>query len=172
MISLIIVPQIFLSDRFPVSETSSFKVLFLRDLCNLRISSFHRHRHRIAATQTKRDDSAMRVATFNLIKHRSQQSRTRLANRMAQGDRAAIDIHSCRIQTQLLRDRYRLNRKRFVQFDQIHFIQRPTRLFARLSWIASTGAIITNAGSTPDVACATILAIGSTPSDFALAQLK
>src|SRR6266850_2049147 len=34
--------------------------------------------------------------------------------------------------------------------------------------IASTGAIITNAGSTPEVACATIRAIGSLPSDFAL----
>lgn len=39
---------------------------------NLR--SLHRHRHRIAAAETKRDDSTMRVAALQFIKHRRQQA--------------------------------------------------------------------------------------------------
>ncbi len=74
----------------------------------------------------------MSVATLQLVQHRRQDSRTRLTNRMTQRDRATVNVDLVWIQTELTRDRHGLNRKGFIQFDQIDIVERPSRLLKKL----------------------------------------
>jgi hypothetical protein len=59
--------------------------------------SFYGHGYCIAAAETQGNNSPMRVSTLQLVKHRGQQPRTGLANRMTQGNGAAVNIDARRI---------------------------------------------------------------------------
>ena len=67
----------------------------------------------------------MSIAGFHFIQHRSQEPRSGLSNRVAQSYCTAIDVEAGWIETQFADDGDCLNGKRFIEFDQLHFIQRP-----------------------------------------------
>src|SRR5262245_31765433 len=92
-----------------------------KDIRSLK-SSLDCHRHGVSAAQAQRCDSAMGVATPQFIKHRRQNSRSGLPDRMSERDGASIHIQLLRIEIYFARDCNSLHSKRFIQFDQIDVV--------------------------------------------------
>ena len=83
---------------------------------------------------------------------RQQQARARHAERMAERDRAAVDVDLLAIQAELLLDGEVLRRERFVDFDQVDVGEREAGASPARRAIAGAGPMPMIAGSTPTVA--------------------
>src|SRR5687767_11087312 len=64
------------------------------------------------------------AAPLHLVHERRRQLCARTPERMAQRNRAAVDVQLVRIDRQLLQTRQHLRRERFVQLDQIDLVER------------------------------------------------
>src|SRR5437763_4502788 len=73
-----------------------------------------------------------RVAPLQVANNRGREFRPGAAERMAEGDRAAVGIDLCGVQTGLLDDGERLRGERFVEFDDRNVVQRKPRKFQSL----------------------------------------
>ena len=82
-----------------------------------------------AAADAQRGETLLGVAALHLEQQRVQDARARRADRMADRDRAAVDVDLAGIPAEALVDSDSLGRERFVGFDQIEIVDRTSRLF-------------------------------------------
>ena len=92
------------------------------------VLSFDCQRDGIAAAEAQRRNASLRIAPSHFVKQRHENARAARADRMAQSDRAAIDVDFFRIQFELLHDGDRLDGKCLVQFDEIDIGEIPADL--------------------------------------------
>src|SRR6185503_17080261 len=100
--------------------------------CNPWLKSFQNSRGAHTTADTHRHHSISPVAALQLAQDARSQLRARATERMAQRDRAAVDVDLIRIQSQRLDDSERLRGKRFVQLDHIDIVERQSREFQSL----------------------------------------
>ena len=86
-----------------------------------------------AAADAERGEALLGVAALHFVQQRRQHARARSADRMADRDRAAVDVDDRRIPAQVLVDRERLRRESFIGFDEIEVLDLPAGLFERLA---------------------------------------
>src|SRR6185503_7365679 len=86
---------------------------------DMSVDSRNAERHGIAAAETQRGEPGGLVAILERVKQRGEDARAARANRMTEGDRAAVHVHAIPIPRQALPVRNRLRRERFVRFDEI-----------------------------------------------------
>src|SRR5260370_22274616 len=77
-----------------------------------------------AAADAHRDHAIASVAALQFAQDAGGQFRAGAAERMAQSDGAAVDVHFVGIESQRLDYRHRLGRERFVKFDYVDLIER------------------------------------------------
>src|SRR5207253_1441093 len=89
-----------------------------------------------AATDAERGKALLRVALLHLVDERGEDARARGADRVANGDGAAVDVDLARVPAEFFPDRDRLRRKGLVRLDQVEIADRPAGLLQRLlrSW--------------------------------------
>ena len=71
------------------------------------------------------------AAALQRVQQRRQHARAARADRVAERDGAAVDVHPCRIDAELVDHRDRLHRERFVDLEEVDVGQLPADLFAR-----------------------------------------
>ena len=65
------------------------------------------------------------AAPPHLVQQGGHDPRAGAAERMPDGDRAAVDVDPVRVGLELVHDRHRLRRERLVDLDQVHLVQLP-----------------------------------------------
>ena len=86
------------------------------------------------------------------------------AERMAERDRAAVDVHALLVEAELAHDREALRGERLVQLDQVEVARPSTPVRASSLRTAGIGPMPITRGSTPATALPTKRANGSAPS--------
>ena len=94
---------------------------------------FDRHRDAHAAADAERREALLGVATRHLVQKRRQNARAGGADRVADGDGAAVDVDDRGVPAQVLVDRERLRGEGFVRLDEIEVLDRPAGLLQRLA---------------------------------------
>src|SRR5580704_1897275 len=92
---------------------------------------FHAHGDTHAAADTERGETLLRVALLHLVEQRYQYARTGGADRMPNGDGAAIDVDLLGVPAQVFIDRAGLRSERLVGLDEIEVADVPTGLLQR-----------------------------------------
>src|ERR1019366_4497023 len=98
-----------------------------------RGSTLDSERNAHAAADAKRGKALFRAAALHFVQKRDKDAGARRADRMADRDRAAIDIHDRRIPTHVLVYGQGLCREGFVRLDEIEILDLPVRLFQHLA---------------------------------------
>ena len=88
-------------------------------LIAMTLQRFHNRRDALAAADARRREAVLLAAPPQLVRQRQQQPRAAHAERMAERDRAAVDVDLVAIEAELLLDREVLPGERFVDLDQI-----------------------------------------------------
>src|SRR5579885_872160 len=91
----------------------------------------HAHGDAHAAADAERGEALLGVALLHLIEQRGENARARGADRMTEGDGAAIDVELGRIEAELLADRDRLCSEGLIGLDEIKILHRPAGLLER-----------------------------------------
>ncbi len=89
--------------------------------------SLDEHRHGIAAAEAQRGDAEPAAAALECTQQRHQHPRAARSDRMAQCNCAAVDIHAIGRQLELAHAGEHLHGERFVDLEQIDFIERAVR---------------------------------------------
>src|ERR1043166_8726040 len=76
----------------------------------------------ISAAEAESGDASFQIAALQLVEKSDQNARAAGADRMADGDCSAIDVHFLGIEFQLARDGNCSDGKRFVQFYEINVL--------------------------------------------------
>src|SRR5579864_2016329 len=92
---------------------------------------FYAHGDAHAAADAQRGQALLGVAFLHLVEERHQDARSRGADRMADGDCAAIDVDLAGVPAEVLVDRASLRGERFVGLDQIEVADAPAGLLQR-----------------------------------------
>src|ERR1700688_795883 len=92
---------------------------------------FHAHGDAHAAADAQRGETLLGVALLHFVKQRHQDAGAGRADRMADGDGAAIDIDLAGIPAEILVHRASLRREGLVGFDKIEIAGVPARLLER-----------------------------------------
>src|SRR3954465_673665 len=79
-----------------------------------------------AAAYAQRCKPPLGVALLHFVKQRDQDAAARGADRMAEGDGAAIDVDLARVPTHLAVHSYSLRGERFVDLHQIQVLRLPS----------------------------------------------
>src|SRR5258706_11069721 len=95
---------------------------------NIGSIALDREGNGIAATEAKCRDATLHISSFHFVKERGQDSPTRIADRVAQSDGAAIYIDLFQIEAKLLHYSESLHGKRLVEFKKIYILHVPSRL--------------------------------------------
>src|SRR5438477_12360700 len=77
------------------------------------------HRNSHAAADAQRRQALFRVAPLHLVQQRDEDPGARGADRVAERDRAAIDVELLGVEAEFLADRTGLRREGFVGLDQV-----------------------------------------------------
>src|SRR5258708_17417373 len=93
--------------------------------------SLHAHRDTHAAADAKGREALLEVAPLHLMEQRHQHTGARGADRVAERDRAAVDVDLGRIPAQVLVDRASLCGKRLVGLDEVEVFDLPAVLLER-----------------------------------------
>ncbi len=99
----------------------------LRDIC----LPLNRERHAHATADAKRGEALLRAA-FAISCSSVTSTRAGGADRMADGDGTAVDVHDLRIPAHILVHCERLRREGLVGLNKIKLARLPARLFQRL----------------------------------------
>src|SRR5262245_8319877 len=84
-----------------------------------------------AAADAQSGKAFLGVALLHLIEQRHQDARAGGADRMAERDRAAIDVDLAGVPAQILVDCAGLRRERLVGFYEVKILDSPTRFLER-----------------------------------------
>src|SRR5262245_43354828 len=93
---------------------------------------FKNARRAHSAADAHSDHPVASLAALHLVKQRGRQLRPRATERVAERDRAAVDVQPFEIEVQLLDHRERLRGEGFVEFDQIDLLELQTGRLQRL----------------------------------------
>src|SRR3954469_10838009 len=85
----------------------------------------------LPAADARRGEAALLAASAQFEHHREQQPRAARTERMAERDRAAVDVDLVAREAELFLDREILARERFVHFDEIDVVERQAGLRQR-----------------------------------------
>src|ERR1700761_1779687 len=97
----------------------------------VRLVACNAHSDAHAAADAQRGEALLRIALLHFVQQRHQYARTGGADRMADRDRAAIDVDLGRIPAEVLVDRAGLRREGFVGLDQVEIADAPAGFFQR-----------------------------------------
>src|SRR5215472_9912286 len=118
-----------LPDESKITEqTTKARLNSRRPMSILRPLSFHAHRDAHSAADAQRSQSFFRIALLHLMQQRDQHAGARRADRMAERDRAAVDVDLVGVPAEILVDRARLGREGFVRLDQVEIFDLPACL--------------------------------------------
>src|SRR5204863_8174086 len=78
-----------------------------------------------AAADAQGREALLRVALLHFVDERGENPRARGADRVADGDRSAVDVDPVALPAELLADRQRLGGEGFVGLDQVEIADRP-----------------------------------------------
>src|SRR5947199_110137 len=81
-----------------------------------------------AAADAERREPLLGVAALHLVEERDQNPRPRRADRVADGDGAAIDVDDIGVPAHFLVDRAGLRRESLVGLDQVEVVDLPAGL--------------------------------------------
>src|SRR5262245_19519419 len=90
------------------------------------------HGDALAAADARRRAAERLAALFHLAQQRQQQASARGAERVAERDRAAVDVALLAVELQLLLAAEVLRRERLVDLDQVEVTDLQAGLLARL----------------------------------------
>src|SRR6267154_486133 len=91
----------------------------------LVLLSLHAHRDAHAAADAERGEALLGIAPLHLVQQRHQHARTGSADRMAERDRAAVDVDLGGIPAEVLVDGASLCGKGLVGLDEIEVLDLP-----------------------------------------------
>src|SRR5690606_26286208 len=94
----------------------------LRSAAKAASSALDAHGNSHAAADAERDQSPAGVAAPHLVQQRDQHPRSGGADRVADGDRAAVHVHPLAVEAEILRDGAGLGRERLVRLDQVDVV--------------------------------------------------
>src|SRR5436853_6218684 len=103
--------------------------MIVNDLTPISIHQLENSRCAHAAANAHRHHSVSSVASLQFAQDRCGQLCSRAAERMTEGNRAAIDVDLIRVKLEHLDYGERLRGESFVQFDQIDLIECQTCKF-------------------------------------------
>src|SRR5436305_8671905 len=86
------------------------------------------HRDAHAAADAQRGEALLGIALLHLVQQGYQHARAGGADRMADRNRAAIDVDLAGIPAEVLVDRAGLRRERFIGLDQVEIADAPAGL--------------------------------------------
>src|ERR1700744_997126 len=95
--------------------------------------AFHRECDAHTAADAECRETFMCAATLHLMQKSDKNARARCADRVADGDRAAVDIDDAGIPAEILIDSKRLRREGFIGLDEIEILDLPAGLLERLA---------------------------------------
>src|SRR3984957_5993457 len=94
----------------------------------VRSLSFHAHRDAHAAADAQRGEALLGIALAHLVEQRHQHAGARGADRMTDGDGAAVDVDLAGIPAKVLVDGAGLRRECLVGFDEVEVADIPAGL--------------------------------------------
>src|SRR6185369_15866295 len=94
--------------------------------CTLPLDSLHDRRDPLPDADAHRREAPTPAGPDELVAEHRDQPRPAHPERMAEGDRPAVDVDLRRIQTELVDANERLRRERLVQLDQIEVADRDS----------------------------------------------
>jgi len=95
------------------------------------VQSFHAHRHAHTAADAQRGEALLRAAALHLVDQRVEDAGARSTDRVANGDRPAVDVDDVGVPAHVLVDRAGLRREGLVGLDEIEVADRPAGLLQR-----------------------------------------
>ena len=96
-----------------------------------RLNSFQQQRDPLAAADTSAADAVARVSSPKLEEQSGRESGPRCAERMADGDRPAVDVCFISIEAELFLNGEILAGERFVDLEKINLIERKSGALQR-----------------------------------------
>src|SRR3954453_12988343 len=96
-------------------------------------SPLHAHRDAHAAADAERREALLHVALLHLVQERDQDAGAGGADRMADRDRAAVDVHDLGVPAHVLVDRASLRREGLVRLDEVEVLDLPAGFLERLA---------------------------------------
>src|SRR5580700_10470932 len=93
--------------------------------------AFHAHRNAHAAADAQGGEAFLGVALAHLVEQRHQHAGARGADRMADGDGAAVDVDLAGVPAEVLVDGAGLRREGLIGFDEVEIADIPAGLFQR-----------------------------------------
>lgn len=97
------------------------------------LERFDAHRDAHAAANAQRGEALRGLAALQFEDKRVEDAGTGRTDRVADGNRAAIDVDLVRVKTEIAGHSAGLSGEGFVCFDEIQIASRPARLFERLA---------------------------------------
>ena len=91
-------------------------------------SALDGERDAVAAAEAQRRDAALQVSALQRVEQRRQHAAAARADRVAERDSAAVDVHLRRIDAELVEHGDRLHGERLVQLEEIDVLQIPAGL--------------------------------------------
>src|SRR6185295_976899 len=95
-------------------------------------SAFDAHRDAHAAADAQARDALLRAALAHLVQQRHENAATRCADRVADRDRAAVDVDLARVPAHLVVDRAGLGGESLVDFQHVEVLRLPAGALQRL----------------------------------------
>ena len=96
-----------------------------------RLNSFQQQRDPLAAADTSAGDTVARVSSAELEEQSGRESSPRCAERVADGDRPAVDVYFIAIEAELFLNGEILAGKRFVDLEKIDLIKQKSGALQR-----------------------------------------
>ena len=129
----LLLPEFFYNRRFDDLDISknAFRRSALHALSTVHVrglTALHAHRNAHAAADAQRGEALLGVAPLHLVEQRHQHARAGRADRMADRDRAAVDVDLVGVPAEILVDRAGLRGEGLVGFDQIEVGLAPAGL--------------------------------------------
>src|SRR5678815_1506097 len=86
----------------------------------------NRHCDGVATAKAQACDTTPGFAPYHFMNQSDQNPGSGCSNRMAEGNRTAVDVHLLRRKTELFHDGDGLYGKRFIEFEKIHALHCPS----------------------------------------------
>src|SRR5262249_17018987 len=99
--------------------------------CTLLSLTFHAHRDAHATADAERGEALLGITPLHLVQQRHHHAPARRADRMADRDRATVDVALRSVRAEILVDRAGLRREGLIGLDQIEILDLPARLLER-----------------------------------------
>src|SRR3954467_11257883 len=93
-----------------------------------RSAALDAHRDAHAAADAERGETLLGIAPLHLVEERDQHARAGRADRMADRDRAAVDVDPGRIPAEILVDGASLRRESLIRLDEVEILDLPAGL--------------------------------------------